>query len=317
MPTTITKTPRTRYAVRINHMPNPSVANDAAGWASFGLGTDTGRVNAAGWHGTGFYRVTATGAHAGQSFGIWATNFPYGNPVIPNTPYVPSLYARTSVSRTLALAYRFFDSNGVQIGSVAYGTAATVGTAWTRLAAAATSPAGAVRIDVGVTGATTTAWASGRTLDMDAVQVEAGEFLSNYFDGDSTGTFAWYGTPNASASYVYNLDQTDIITPTLVTEFTGSHASENILHPILLGQGFNVTFRPNRHRSGEFRLLFENRAAAFTAVATLRKAASFTFVDTDVPQLNMTFVVNGDIEIELDDESRAIWAVNVPYQAVN
>ena len=60
----------------------------------------------------------------------------------------------------------------------------------------------------------------------------------------------------------------------------------------------------------------EQEADAFAAEALLASKATFTLTDTDVTEVGMSFVTDGDVTVELDDATRDAWIVSVDFQQV-
>lgn len=104
-------------------------------------------------------------------------------------------------------------------------------------------------------------------------------------------------------------------TPTLVLGFRASRAGRNIIHD-LIGEGIAVTLIGSRLRSGTLELLYPVKADAFAAEALLASKTTFTLTDTDVVEVGMSFVTDGDVTVELDDATRDAWVVSVDFQQV-
>lgn len=102
-----------------------------------------------------------------------------------------------------------------------------------------------------------------------------------------------------------------------VTGYDGGHRIENVLNPQLNGEGYNVTYRPARLRSGTLRLLFASAAHAWAAVAVLKTSHTFTLT-ADVSELGMTFVLRpGELKPNPGSgDVSAPWLVEVPFQEV-
>jgi hypothetical protein len=65
-------------------------------------------------------------------------------------------------------------------------------------------------------------------------------------------------------------------------------------------------------------MLFEDEAAATTAYTLLHGEYRWTLTDPDRPtSVGITFaVVDGDTAFELEDETRNLWLIRVPYREV-
>ena len=105
--------------------------------------------------------------------------------------------------------------------------------------------------------------------------------------------------------------------PVLVLGYEASRSVRTVVHD-LIGGGIAVTHVEPRPRSGILELLFETEATA-TACVTLHAAdSSFEIVATDRPGIAMTYVVaGGDLSIALDDETRELWVLRVPFQEID
>tara|TARA_R100000365_G_C2744982_1_gene73722 strand:- start:1463 stop:1825 length:363 start_codon:yes stop_codon:yes gene_type:complete len=103
--------------------------------------------------------------------------------------------------------------------------------------------------------------------------------------------------------------------PTLVLGYQAARRGRNIIHD-LIGDGIAVTLIGSRLRSGTLALLYPAKADAFAAEALLASKATFTLTDTDVAEVGMSFVTDGDVTVELDDATRDAWVVSVDFQQV-
>jgi hypothetical protein len=90
---------------------------------------------------------------------------------------------------------------------------------------------------------------------------------------------------------------------------------EHILHPILNGDGYNVTYKPVRKRRGSMTLLFPTAADADAAVDLLVTAYSFT-LNADEDVADMTFVLAPGRLDPRPQEGIDPWLVVVPFQEV-
>jgi len=111
-------------------------------------------------------------------------------------------------------------------------------------------------------------------------------------------------------------DGTTTKTPILVTGWRSSRASGNVLHNIIDRVDDEVTFRTAGLRQGDLGLLFPTLEAALDCEAFVATAHKLTLVDADHPGLNMSFVVTGDISVDLDDETREQTIVTITYRQV-
>lgn len=110
---------------------------------------------------------------------------------------------------------------------------------------------------------------------------------------------------------------TGAITPELIDGYEAKREARTIVHPILNRSNPDITLRAPSLRSGEFRCLFPVQADAVAAFAVLSIPQVLTLNDADVPAVAMSFVVaEGDLTIALDDETRDVWWVTVPFVEV-
>lgn len=105
--------------------------------------------------------------------------------------------------------------------------------------------------------------------------------------------------------------------PLAVAGYDTSRQSRNIIHDLLDGS-IGTSFIAPRPRSGDLVTVYTDRAEAFAAYALYAQESSFTYVSDDVPELGMTFVLDGSLDIEAEsvDEDMTVWYVRVGYQEV-
>jgi hypothetical protein len=106
------------------------------------------------------------------------------------------------------------------------------------------------------------------------------------------------------------------LTPALVLGFNSSRTAGNVLHTIVGRAGVDVTTKPAGLRSGTLRLLAATLADALSLEWLHAQAGVFSLVDADLPELSMDYVPSGAIRLELDDETRVQWSVEIDYQEV-
>lgn len=110
---------------------------------------------------------------------------------------------------------------------------------------------------------------------------------------------------------------TTTITPDIVDGYFSARTVRNVLHDILDRPDPDVSFATAATRAGALRLVFALEADALAAVAAHADAATWTLTDIDRPTLDMAYVVaDGELSIALDDETRDIWIVTVPFREV-
>ena len=106
------------------------------------------------------------------------------------------------------------------------------------------------------------------------------------------------------------------ITPHLVLGYQSVRTTGNVLHPIIGRSDVDVTFKAAGLRTGTLRLLVLTLAEALAAEALHASIGILRLSDTDLPALNMRYVPSGTITIALDEETRALWTVEIEFQEV-
>lgn len=110
---------------------------------------------------------------------------------------------------------------------------------------------------------------------------------------------------------------TDTISPELVTGYQSTREPRTIVHNILGTSSVDVTVRPAGPRSGTLELLILSEADAAAAETALSGATVWTLTDADRSTIGMSFVVSGGaITRTLEDETRQLWLVSVPFVEV-
>lgn len=104
--------------------------------------------------------------------------------------------------------------------------------------------------------------------------------------------------------------------PLAVTGYATQRQSRNIIHDLLDG-GIAVSFIPLRPRSGTLVTVYDSKAAAWDAYALYADSDTFTYVNADLPEVSMTFALDGRLSIEPDDEVPGVWYVDAGYQEVS
>lgn len=108
-----------------------------------------------------------------------------------------------------------------------------------------------------------------------------------------------------------------VIIPTIQDGYSASIPMRTLVHDILGRRDSDVTFRPAGMRAGTLPLVFADRSAAWAAAGILARGEVFTLTDPDVPEIGMAFVVaDGDLQPQLDDETRDVWLLDVPFREV-
>lgn len=110
------------------------------------------------------------------------------------------------------------------------------------------------------------------------------------------------------------------ITPTMWLTSSQMHESQNKVHRLLSGR-IAVTLGAPAPRAGTLGFLFNTAADATGCVNMHRDGTVFQIADTDLPDLNMTYVLaeGGGIDVEklTDLPDLDLWAVRIDYQEVN
>ena len=106
---------------------------------------------------------------------------------------------------------------------------------------------------------------------------------------------------------------TTVIKPVLVLGYMSSRESRNIVHRVIGRGDPGVTFAPAALRTGTLQLLVNTLSEALTLDQLHATPGTITFADSDLPNLNMGYVADGAITVELDDESRRMWLVSIDF----
>lgn len=159
--------------------------------------------------GSQFIRTTWTKA------GLWGGVFSNTFDVVPGRDYTVSVYVRTSVLKRMRIVMNWNGSTAQALGpDVIVRAYSTANTGWTRLTWTGKAPTGAVS---GVPCCYLTegygqTWKVGEWMDIDAMLIEEGTVVGEYFDGsygtledNKTGRMmtAWTGEANRSSSVLY------------------------------------------------------------------------------------------------------------------
>lgn len=105
-------------------------------------------------------------------------------------------------------------------------------------------------------------------------------------------------------------------TPELVDGFAADAESGNVIHQLIAPGQIAVTLVGDLPRTGTLRLLYADAAAAESARVLLGRPTSFVFADVEVPQAGMTFVRSGRLGNVLEDQTRALWILEVGFQEI-
>ena len=113
---------------------------------------------------------------------------------------------------------------------------------------------------------------------------------------------------------------TAVIAPTIALSIESGRAAQNIVHPIIAREEPDVTLRPASTRSGRLSLGFEgatSEADSAAAEQLLSRPLVFSIVSDERTTLALSFIVQGRITRELEDQSRDAWVVSADYQEVS
>lgn len=102
--------------------------------------------------------------------------------------------------------------------------------------------------------------------------------------------------------------------PIAVDGYEATRTSRNIVHDLINGD-VAVTLISPRLRSGRLRLVYGNAVDAVAALTLHEIETTFFLERDDLPGLNMTYVLDGDVSIAVD-ESRGAWVLTVGFQEV-
>lgn len=127
--------------------------------------------------------------------------------------------------------------------------------------------------------------------------------IVNIPDGEPSASITANGTPGGTTI------------PTLVLGYETSMESRNIIHDLIDG-GIAASLIAPRPRSGDLRLFYPAEADAWASFGLHSLKTTFTLTEASRPSIGMTYVVSGALRLELDDQTRDVWVVTVPYQEV-
>lgn len=117
------------------------------------------------------------------------------------------------------------------------------------------------------------------------------------------------------ASYITARNGAGSTAPVVIDGYETARESRNVIHD-LIGGGIAVSLILPRPRSGELILRYTDEVQAWGALSVLSHESAYALTDSDRPGVGMTFVVDGDVQLSLDDDTRDTWTVTVPYQEI-
>lgn len=101
----------------------------------------------------------------------------------------------------------------------------------------------------------------------------------------------------------------------VLAEYSATRASRNVIHN-LIGGGIAVSLVAPNPRSGVVEYLFADETAAWSCLALHANETTFVLTETSVPPVSMTYVVDGEVSIRLDQATSTAWIVAVGYQEI-
>lgn len=106
------------------------------------------------------------------------------------------------------------------------------------------------------------------------------------------------------------------IIPKMVVGYTALTRSANIIHTIIGRPDPDVSLTDDQLRTGSLTLLFTTPAAAWEAHEMHRHSGVLRIFDQDIPAINMAYVRDGEMQIQLDPVSRTLWTLTIGFQEV-
>jgi len=103
---------------------------------------------------------------------------------------------------------------------------------------------------------------------------------------------------------------------TVLSPYEATHQSRNVIHD-LVGGGIAVSLVAPRPRRGQVAYLFPDEYTANQCAQLHRILTTFTLAGADAPTTDMTYVVDGNVSVALDQDTLVLWTVSVEYQEVS
>jgi hypothetical protein len=100
---------------------------------------------------------------------------------------------------------------------------------------------------------------------------------------------------------------------TVLSPYEATNRSRNVIHD-LIGGGIAVSIVAPNPRSGVLELLYPTEAEAEAARQLHLLETGFTLTDTETPSIGMTYVVDGEVSIRLDEDTLTQWILAVGFQ---
>lgn len=191
---------------------NPKLGVDATGWGrQGGVGTATGRQSSGGPIAgviDPFYRVTASGAHGADLFGVT-----YGgvgtNLVAAGEDYRVTIFGRANVTRPMQLRIGYVNAADVEFSVSMFDVGSRLADVWDQYdTGVQIAPANTVRLNVSVVGQGAGTWSALNTVDATGLAVKVGTaalLTPDYIDGDIAAFagvyYGWLGDADASVTF--------------------------------------------------------------------------------------------------------------------
>jgi hypothetical protein len=105
------------------------------------------------------------------------------------------------------------------------------------------------------------------------------------------------------------------VTIKVVTEYNSETPVPNVVHIVLTSSTPDFTVKLPQPRRGRFVFLCATESAALTLRTLLIGAGPFTLADTVSTFANTTFMVTGNVSLEVDPDTRRVVLVGVDYTA--
>lgn len=112
-------------------------------------------------------------------------------------------------------------------------------------------------------------------------------------------------------------DGTTTLTPMLVLGWSTSREARSVVHRLIGRPDPDVTLRPHGLRTGQMRILCEDMAAALAMEALHASGVVLTIADDDVAATSMSYVVSGQLLVELDPVTLNRWTVTADVTEVD
>lgn len=111
-------------------------------------------------------------------------------------------------------------------------------------------------------------------------------------------------------------DGTTDVLPRMVTGWRSRRRGGNVVHELVATENVDVTLRPAGLRRGTVEYLCDTLADALNLEALHAGEVVLSVAFSDAPALDMDYVVDGDVAVEIDDATRDAWLVLVDFQQV-